>query len=128
MREQVASGAWAAPDNYDCLHVSTEDMAALLYTIRERYGEHWGNEARNKSSRVLLNEIYRKMRQIGLLRGPDAVGNILILPTAARYAASYEKPDQETKTSISGKKISSRSKIAIQKKTETMLKLPGIEQ
>lgn len=128
MREQVSSKAWAAPDSYGCLHISTEDMAALLYTIRERYGEQWGNEARNKSSRVLLNEIYRKMRQVGLLRGPDAAGNLLILPTAARYAASYEKPDQETKAALTGKKANARSKIAAQKRTETNMKLPGIEQ
>ena len=38
------------------------------------------------------------MRQLGLLRGPDEVGNILILPTAARYSATYDKAGQETKT------------------------------
>jgi uncharacterized protein DUF2398 len=69
----------------------------LFYSVRERYGENWGSEARNKSSRSLLNDVYRKMRQAGLLRGPDDAGNMLVLPTAARYTATYEKAGQETK-------------------------------
>jgi hypothetical protein len=44
-----------------------------------------------------LNDVYKKMRQVGLLRGPDGAGNMLILPTAARYSASYEKAGQEQK-------------------------------
>ena len=97
IREQVTGGAWPKPDSYGCLRVTTEDMNALFYTLRERYGENWGNEARSKSSRTLLNDIYRKMRQVGLLRGPDGAGNVLILPTAARYSVTYEKAGQESK-------------------------------
>jgi uncharacterized protein (TIGR02678 family) len=97
IREQVTSGTWPKPDTYGCIHVTTEDMNALFYAIRERYGENWGNEARSKSSRSLLNDVYKKMRQAGLLRGPDGAGNVLILPTAARYSATYEKAGQEKK-------------------------------
>jgi uncharacterized protein (TIGR02678 family) len=97
IREQVSGGAWPKPDSYGCLYVTTEDMNALFYRLRERYGENWGNEARSKSSRTLLNDIYRKMRQVGLLRGPDGAGNVLILPTAARYSVTYEKAGQESK-------------------------------
>ena len=97
IRDQVVSGAWTSPDMYGCLHVTTEDMSELFYSVRERYGENWGSEARNKSSRSLLNDVYRKMRQAGLLRGPDDAGNMLVLPTAARYTATYEKAGQETK-------------------------------
>jgi len=70
-------------------------MAELFYSVREQYGENWGNEARNKSSRSLLNEVYKKMRQVGLLRGPDEAGNVLILPTAARFSADYDKTGLE---------------------------------
>ncbi len=98
IRDQVASAAWASPDTYGCLHITTEDMTELFYTVRERYGENWGSDARSKSSRSLLNDVYRKMRQVGLLRGPDEAGNILVLPTAARYTASYEQAGQETGT------------------------------
>ncbi len=96
MREQVESGAWPNPDAYGCLHVVTEDMSDLFYKVRESHGERWGNEARNKSARALLNDVYRKMRQVGILRGPDELGNILILPTAARYTATYDPDDPET--------------------------------
>lgn len=97
IREQVTTGAWPRPDSYGCLHVTTEDMNALFYTLRERFGENWGNEARSRGSRSLLNDVYKKMRQVGLLRGPDDAGNVLILPTAARYNATYEKAGQEPK-------------------------------
>ncbi|HET9921255.1 MAG TPA: DUF2398 family protein, partial [Ktedonobacteraceae bacterium] len=101
-----ASSAWPQPDAYGCLHVNAEDMAALFYSVREAHGENWGSEARNKSARSLLNDVYKKMRLVGLLRGPDAAGNILILPTAARYAASYDKNGQEadrSRTKSNGK-------------------------
>lgn len=97
MREEVQAGNWPAPDSYGCLHTTTQDMNALFYTLRERYGDNWGSEARSKSGRSLLNEVYKKMRQVGLLRGPDSKGNILILPTAARYSVSYDQGAQETK-------------------------------
>ena len=112
IREQVTSGVWPRPDAYGCIHVTTEDMNALFYTVRERYGENWGNEARGKSSRSLLNDVYKKMRQVGLLRGPDDAGNVLILPTAARYSASYEKAGQETK--IPAKSKSKTATTALQ--------------
>jgi uncharacterized protein (TIGR02678 family) len=103
IREQVTNAAWPRPDSYGCIHVTTEDMNALFYTVRERYGENWGNEARGKSSRSLLNDVYKKMRQAGLLRGPDSAGNVLILPTAARYSAVYEKAGQEAKAASKSK-------------------------
>jgi hypothetical protein len=116
IREQVTSGAWPRPDTYGCLHVTAEDMNDIFYTLRERYGENWGNEARGKGSRSLLNDVYKKMRQVGLLRGPDDAGNVLILPTAARYNAAYEKAGQEAKPA-------GKSKI----KSMT-LALPGLDE
>ena len=111
IRNQVESGMWPAPDSYGCIHVTTEDMAELFYAVREQYGENWGSEARSKSSRSLLNEVYKKMRQVGLLRGPDEAGNVLVLPTAARYSATYDKPGQQT-TSTSRSRTKSGSKVA----------------
>ncbi|HVB75195.1 MAG TPA: TIGR02678 family protein [Ktedonobacteraceae bacterium] len=98
IREQVQASKWTSPDRYGCLHVTTEDMNALFYILRERYGENWGSDARARSARSLLNDVYKKMRQVGLLRGPDSRGNVLILPTAARYSVNYDIPAQETKT------------------------------
>ena len=121
IRTQVESRAWPAPDGYGRLHVTTEDMANLFYSLREQYGENWGTDARNKSSRSLLNEVYRKMRQLGLLRGPDETGNVLILPTAARYSASYDKTGQEP--SHSGMRLASKDSNA-----SIAMKLPGLDE
>jgi len=95
IKERVTNSLWPAPDAYGCIRVTTEDMAELFYAVRERYGENWGSEARGKSSQSLLSDVYRKMRQVGMLRGPDSTGMMLILPLVARYSASYEKPAQE---------------------------------
>jgi uncharacterized protein (TIGR02678 family) len=95
IREHITSGAWPSPDTYGCLQVTTEDMTELFYAVRERYGENWGNEARNKASQSLLNDVQRKMRQIGLIRGPDETGTLLILPLAARYSATYDQVAQQ---------------------------------
>ncbi len=123
IRNQVESGAWPASDSYGCLHVSVEDMLELFYSVRERYGENWGNDARNKSARSLLNDIYKKMRQSGFLRGPDAAGNILVLPAAARYATTYEKLGESSTPPRSRKKTSAR-----QAREAIAVELPGLEE
>ncbi len=130
IRDQVESGAWLSPDMYGCLHVTTEDMSELFYTVRERYGENWGSEARSKSSRSLLNDVYRKMRQAGLLRGPDDAGNMLVLPTAARYTATYEKAGQETKEAIgvASKNGSSAKQKSSSSRETIVITLPGLDE
>jgi uncharacterized protein (TIGR02678 family) len=120
MREQVTAGAWPGPDAYGCLHVMTEDMSELFYAVRERYGESWGNEARNKSARSLLNDVYRKMRQVGILRGPDEAGNVLILPIAARYSATYDQSERSAT-------LRSRAKAKVAKKAMAA-ELPGLDE
>jgi len=129
IRDQVESGAWPSPDMYGCLHLTTEDMSELFYAVRERYGENWGSEARHKSSRSLLNDVYRKMRQVGLLRGPDDAGNMLVLPTAARYTTTYEKAGQELKeTARVGSKNGASAKQKSSSSRETIvITLPELE-
>ena len=103
-------------------------MSELFYSIRERYGENWGIEARNKSSRSLLNDVYRKMRQAGLLRGLDDAGNMLVLPTAARYTATYEKAGQETKelVGVASKNGSSSKKKSRNSRETIVITLPEL--
>lgn len=127
IREQVESGTWASPDTYGCLHVVTEDMSDLFYKVRERYGERWGNEARNKGARALLNDVYRKMRQVGILRGPDEFGNILILPTAARYSATYDPEGPEASPRSRTSKPNPKAKAKFVKGT-LVTTLPGLEE
>ncbi len=88
-REQVEAGTWQ-PDSYGCLHVNHLDIAQLFNELRQRYGTHWGTTVQKQKAHELFAEIYQRMRQFGFLRGPDEQGELLILPTAARYRFSYD--------------------------------------
>jgi uncharacterized protein (TIGR02678 family) len=88
-REQVEAGTWQ-PDSYGCLHVNHLDVAQLFNELRQRYGSHWGSTVQKQKAQDLFTEIYQRMRQFGFLRGPDEQGELLILPTAARYRFSYD--------------------------------------
>jgi hypothetical protein len=88
-REQVHNKYWT-PDSYGCIAVTQWQILPLLSDLRQRYGAHWGTTVQTISAEKLLEEVYQRMRQTGLLRGPDRDGNILILPTAARYSVSYK--------------------------------------
>jgi uncharacterized protein (TIGR02678 family) len=88
-REQVEAGTWQ-PDSYGCLHVNHLDVAQLFNELRQRYGSHWGSTIQGQKANELFTEIYQRMRQFALLRGPDEQGELLILPTAARYRFSYD--------------------------------------
>ena len=72
---------------YSC---DTMQLLPLFSDLRQRYGAYWGATVQNVSAEHLLEEVYARMRQVGLLRGPDVEGNILILPTAARYSVRYQ--------------------------------------
>jgi hypothetical protein len=88
-REQVEAGTWQ-PDSYGCLHVNHLDVAQIFNDLRLRYGSHWGTTIQAQKANDLFTEIYQRMRQFGLIRGPDEDGELLILPTAARYRVSYD--------------------------------------
>jgi uncharacterized protein (TIGR02678 family) len=91
-REQVEQQTWQ-PDGYGCLRVSHWDIIPLFNELRQRYGSYWGASVRESKAAELLEEVYQRMRLLGLLRGPDAEGQMLILPTAARYSVSYQQQD-----------------------------------
>lgn len=89
VRAEVAEGRLAA-DASGCVKLSRDDLEDLFTTsIRPRYGNNWGKEAQEMSAADLLSEVIHKMSQIGLLRGPDQIGNLLILPLAAHFAPVY---------------------------------------
>jgi hypothetical protein len=62
------------------------------------------------------------MRLAGLLRGPDEQGNVLILPTAARYNATYDKQEYEN-TLFSSTRTKSKAKSVTK---PTNMKLPAM--
>jgi uncharacterized protein (TIGR02678 family) len=88
LRQQVAEGI-CTPDPCGCLHITSSDMNALFNGLRQRYGSYWGASVKESKATDLLADIYARMRLLGLLRGPDAEGHVLILPTVARYSVSY---------------------------------------
>jgi uncharacterized protein (TIGR02678 family) len=88
LRQQVAEGI-CPPDACGCLHITSSDINALFNSLRQRYGSYWGASVKESKATDLLADIYARMRLLGLLRGPDAEGQVLILPTVARYSVAY---------------------------------------
>lgn len=93
-RQQVESHIWE-PDSYGCLHVTSWDLNPLFSDLRQRFGSYWGATVQTIEARELLAEMYQRMRQLDLLRGPSKEGHILIMPTAARYSVSYQQEQQD---------------------------------
>jgi uncharacterized protein (TIGR02678 family) len=113
-REQVQSQQWV-PDAYGCIMVTQWQLLPLFSDLRQRYGAYWGATVQNVSAEHLLQEVYKRMRQVDLIRGPDREGSILILPTAARYSVHYQTL-QETGGERRGR---------VQKKKEPLKKSPA---
>ncbi len=115
-RQRVDDGEWL-PDMYGCLHVTSGDVAAIFAELRQRYGIHWGATAQTVKATDLLDTIYPQMRQLGLIRGPDTSGELLILPTAARYAISYaEEPAEGRNTAGKASKAGTKAKGTTRRK------------
>jgi uncharacterized protein (TIGR02678 family) len=62
-----------------------QDVAEL----QARFGTPWGKVLREQPVRTLTRELLAEMKAWGLMRGPDADGQWVVLPTAARLAAHY---------------------------------------
>jgi len=62
-----------------------QDVAEL----QARFGTQWGKVLREQPVRTLTRDLLAEMKAWGLMRGPDADGQWVVLPTAARLAAHY---------------------------------------
>ena len=89
IRRRVDGGDWPYQSVEGCYVVPQSEVADIFRQLREQYGHRWGNTARKLSFNDLLQDVYASLRQAGLVRGPDRQGNLLILPTVARFAVSY---------------------------------------
>jgi hypothetical protein len=87
IRHRVEENLWQ-PDRYGCLHMTVWDLDNIFSELYQRYKAYWGTAAQKKHT-ALLPDLYVHMQQRGLLRGPNEIGKLLILPTAARYAVTY---------------------------------------
>lgn len=86
---QKIEGEWRYPQSEGCLVVPESEIAEVFRQVREEHGSRWGSTARKTSFQELLQEVYAKLRLAGLMRGPDRGGNVLILPTMARFSVGY---------------------------------------
>lgn len=115
IRLQVEAGTWI-PDSYGCLHITYGEIKHLFADLRQHYGTYWGAQVQQTKATDLLHEIFTKMRLHGLLRGPDEDDNLLILPTAARYAAHYSQEAIEASNQARAR-TGTKSRKASPKKT-----------
>lgn len=101
LRQKIVAGTWSVQPIEGCYVLPESELAEIFRQVREEYGTRWGSTARKTSFPELLREVYATMRQAGLIRGPDRSGNILVLPTVARFAVSYppELDENEVATS-----------------------------
>jgi Protein of unknown function (DUF2398) len=97
IRQKVSSNVFPLPPLHGCLLVAKGELDEIFRQTREKYERNWGNTAQKTSSFELMRDVYAKMRLAGLLRGPDRNGNVLIMPTVARYAVSYSREDETEK-------------------------------
>lgn len=89
LRAEVVAGR-LLPTESGCLKLSKADLEDLFtLTVRPRYGSNWGKEAQDTPVSTLIDDIAVKMRQIGLLRGPDIEGEVLVSPLAAHFEPAY---------------------------------------
>lgn len=93
---QKIEGEWRYPQSEGCLVVPESEIAEVFRQVREEHGSRWGSTARKTSFQELLQDVYAKLRLAGLMRGPDRSGNVLILPTMARFSVGYFVEEEST--------------------------------
>jgi uncharacterized protein (TIGR02678 family) len=90
IRERVVAGELSSPDQDGCLELPFATVKQIFRAVCALHQRRWGNELADANPGTVLNKALDALRTAGLVRGPDARGNVLILPTAARYRAAYE--------------------------------------
>lgn len=117
IRQKIANGEWRpqpiGSERDGCYLVAEGDVSEIFRQVRERYEARWGSTARKEGFHTLLNKVYEKLRQAGLMRGPDRHGNVLLMPTVARYAVSYSKQDEEAEAQEQTEKASEPEAVQV---------------
>lgn len=89
VRAEMGAGR-LAPGADGTVPVGDGTLHDLFLDLCRRHRRNWGAEL---GEQVRVEEIWgrllRQMRQMGLLRGPDALGRCWLLPAAARLAGTY---------------------------------------
>lgn len=103
LQEGVAQGSYQV-DDLGAVLISDGDLNDLLSDLRSNYRKSWGTGLGALSEADLAAEVFREMRRIGLLRGPDRAGKCYILPPAAQLRGTYPAQAPTPTRSSEGKK------------------------
>lgn len=88
VQEMVAAGA-CHRDACDRVRLPLSALTRELVDLRSRWGEHWGSTLGKLSAPALAEAVLGALRDWDLLAGPDADGQVLVLPLAARFRGVY---------------------------------------
>ncbi len=89
VRAEVEAGRLTASE--DGTLALQDGMAHDLFlAVCRRYRRNWGSELGDQmGAEQVWERLARQMRQMGFLRGPDAMGRIWLLPTSAHLIGAY---------------------------------------
>jgi uncharacterized protein (TIGR02678 family) len=88
LRERQAAGR-LLPAGNECFLLHEARIEQDVDELQKRFGRSWGKTLRERKVSLLAGDLVEEMKTWGLMRGPDADGQYLVLPTAARLAAHY---------------------------------------
>lgn len=77
------------PDEYDRLRVTPGVLTALITQLRVEHGSDWGTGLRELGVQSLVGQVIETMIKWDMIFGPDADGQLYILPLAARFKGAY---------------------------------------
>jgi len=84
------------PDGFDRIRLTPARLTALLTELRSIHGEQWGKTVAELNAQSLAETVMTCMREWDILSGPDADGQIYILPLAARFRGLYVQERRDT--------------------------------
>ncbi|HCC33351.1 MAG TPA: TIGR02678 family protein [Clostridiales bacterium] len=89
VREWLAAGRLAVEAG-GTVAVGAGDLVDALWELRQRHRRDWGVElGEQMGSDQLARQVFRQMREMGYLRGPDPLCRCFLLPAAALMVGQY---------------------------------------
>ncbi|HEV7587192.1 MAG TPA: TIGR02678 family protein [Longimicrobium sp.] len=88
LRERREAGR-LVPAGNECFLLHEGRIEQDVDELQKRFGPYWSKTLRERKVSLLASGLVEAMKGWGLMRGPDADGQYLVLPTAARLAAHY---------------------------------------
>lgn len=91
IRDEMAAGRLTVGSEGE-IRLREGDLRDHLVSLADRHRTQWGQEMQKMNLEQLIGLIYRQMRRIGYLRGPDEEGYCYLLPGAACAVGCYQEP------------------------------------